>query len=99
MEYVKYIWIHNFKDEPMLIYSELDKERYETRKVEFYKNGKIGCASDRVEHHTFLGLEPMPSIEEINEDEEFFVIPISVEEFEIIWREKAQKIICEFYKE
>ncbi|MBN1035649.1 hypothetical protein DWC20_08835 [Clostridium botulinum] len=99
MEYVKYIWIHNFEDEPILIYSELDNERNETRKVEFYKNGKTGCATDRMKHHTFLGLESMPSIEQINEFEEFFAIPISNEEFEIVWKENAQKIIEKVHQE
>jgi hypothetical protein len=95
MKYLKYIWFHNFKDEPMLVYSELDKDRNETRKVEFYKGGKIGCANDRIEHNTFLGLEPFPSIDEINENEEFFAIEISSEEFEVVWRDKALSIIQE----
>ncbi|WP_278337187.1 hypothetical protein [Clostridium cagae] len=41
----------------------------------------------------------MPSIEQINEFEEFFAIPISNEEFEIVWKENAQKIIEKVHQE
>ena len=38
MTYIKVQWIHNFEDEPILLYSELDSMRNEVRKVEVYKN-------------------------------------------------------------
>ena len=38
--YERLVWIHDFEDEPHFIYSELDKERYETRKLEVVKDGR-----------------------------------------------------------
>src|SRR3984957_10771973 len=37
MSYLKVKWNPSFPDEPMLLYSELDRERWEVRKVEFFK--------------------------------------------------------------
>jgi hypothetical protein len=34
MSYLKVKWNRSFPDEPMLLYSELDRERWEVRKVE-----------------------------------------------------------------
>lgn len=39
MKYIKVIWMHSFDDEPTELYSEIDDERYETRKVEFFYLG------------------------------------------------------------
>jgi hypothetical protein len=36
MSYLKVKWNRSFPDEPMLLYSELDRERWEVRKVEFF---------------------------------------------------------------
>jgi hypothetical protein len=33
MSYLKVKWNRSFPDEPMLLYSELDRERWEVRKV------------------------------------------------------------------
>ena len=39
MRYLLAEWTHQEEDEPYLIYSEMDEERRETRRVEFYRNG------------------------------------------------------------
>lgn len=39
MQYVLLEWNHDEDDEPYLIYSELDEQRYEQRKIEFFRNG------------------------------------------------------------
>ena len=39
MEYVLVEWDHDLDDEPYLVYSELDEDRLETRKIEFFRNG------------------------------------------------------------
>lgn len=86
MKYIKCKWIHNFQDEPILLFSELDEDRYETRKIEIFRNNEIGYA-DAVEHSksTDLGDLPDPPLEEINKSEEFEAVYISKEEFEQIW--------------
>ena len=45
MEYIMVKWLHSHPDEPVLLYSELDKDRWETRKVEVFADGRIGFAS------------------------------------------------------
>ncbi len=86
MEYFKCKWVHNLQDEPILLFSELDEDRYETRKIEIFRNNKIGYA-DVAEHskNTDLGVLPVPPLEEINKSEEFEAVHISKEEFEQIW--------------
>lgn len=46
MTYIKVQWIHDFEDEPILLYSELDSMRNEVRKVEVYKNNELGYACE-----------------------------------------------------
>ncbi|WP_353885443.1 DUF6881 domain-containing protein [Acinetobacter bereziniae] len=36
MQYLKVEWMHDFLDEPIFLYSELDKNRNELRKVEVF---------------------------------------------------------------
>ena len=40
MSYLKVKWNRSFPDEPMPLYSELDRERWEVRKVEFLERTK-----------------------------------------------------------
>lgn len=37
MRYFKIHWLHTFIDEPEYIFSEIDEEGYEVRKVEIFK--------------------------------------------------------------
>jgi len=86
MQYIKCLWEHNFPSEPVLLYSEIDDDRYETRKVEYYADGSFGIASEAVEiGATALGTVPVPPIEKINNDPEFLASDISMEEFEEVW--------------
>ena len=87
MVYVKYIWIHEREKYPILFYSQLDSDRFEVRKIELWKNGKIGLASEDFKvGETDLGEIAMPELDEFNLDPEFCAFEISEEEFEIIWR-------------
>ena len=59
MQYIKCLWKHNFPNEPILLYSEIDGDRYETRKVEYYADNSFGIASQTVEiGSTALGTVP-----------------------------------------
>jgi hypothetical protein len=42
MIYLKVKWNHSFSDEPVLLYSELDRKRWELRKIEVFPNGRMG---------------------------------------------------------
>lgn len=92
MIYILVKWTHNLNDEPVLLFSELDDERWEKRKVEVYADGRMGYASgeERV-GNTGLGKVPVPSLDEIASDPEFDPSEISQMEFERIWV-KARKL-------
>lgn len=88
MKYFKCDWIHNFADEPVTIFSELDNNRMEVRKIEIYKDGRVGYAFEGLEFGgSRLGKVPVPSFEEINADPEFRLIEISQKEFNAVWDE------------
>jgi hypothetical protein len=90
MQYIKVIWKHDFKEEPILLYSELGGNRWEVRKVEVFRDGSYGYAGDGREYRSGLGLMAVPSLDEIARDPEFEPCQISKDEFEAIWR-AAQK--------
>ncbi len=90
MYYLSVQWIHNFPDEPVMLYSELDEGRYEVRKVEIYANGSKGYAS-RAESFggTELSETPLPEMAEIGRDAQFVPAEISAAEFEVVWNERT----------
>ncbi|KAB0685286.1 DUF6881 domain-containing protein [Burkholderia territorii] len=63
---------HTHKDEPIRLVSALDGDRYEVRKLEFFRDGSVGFADETGSSpETELGTVPMPSLIEINADPEF----------------------------
>ena len=90
MTYIKLAWSHESSRFPIEILSELDHERYEVRKIERFRDGRIhivgpeGAASedDLAEH-------PMPSEEVISRQPRLRSLPTSREEFEHIWQSAA----------
>jgi len=44
MTYFKCKWNHTFPDEPIMLHSELDDQRWERRKVETFRDGRMGYA-------------------------------------------------------
>ena len=62
------------------------KNRWELRKLEFYRDGRVGKASkDGSTLDTALGIESLPAIEEINGDRQFPAMPIEHEAFQALW--------------
>ena len=91
MKYIKVSWRHVHAEEPVLLYSELDDLHWETRKVEIFRNGKIGYASRTASSgFTGLGLAPIPPISVIASDPEFEPTEITKEEFEEMWHRATQ---------
>jgi len=43
--YIRVRWLHNHPDDPVELWSELDSERFEIRKVEVWHDGRVGFAS------------------------------------------------------
>lgn len=91
MKYIKVIWMHSFDDEPTELYSEIDDERYETRKVEFLSGNIIFSDESTPLELTTLGELPLPSLQEINKDPQFKAIYIERVEFERVWQNATNK--------
>jgi hypothetical protein len=87
-EYIDVRWIHSNADDAVRLVSELDADRYETRKLEFFLDGRVGYASkDRASDATRLGKVPVPPLAEINAQAEFSGIAIGAVDFEALWDE------------
>lgn len=92
MTYIKVYWKHNFPDEPILLFSELDDKRNEIRKVEVFKDKLIGYAEEKISKNgTFLSECELPELSIINKDLQFEGLEISKEEFESIWKKAINK--------
>lgn len=90
MEYLKVKWIHQWEDEPAIIYSEIDSHRNEKRKIELFRNGQVGYAIGNTERGgTRLSEGPLPTLQSIAADPQFEPSNISKGEFERMWKEKA----------
>lgn len=88
--YVYCRWVHDFPDEPVDLYSELDGDRYELRKVYLFRDGRGEAAGPGLEMgSTFLSSEPYPPLEEIAADPQFEPREIAQDEFEALWRRYA----------
>jgi len=87
MNFIDVKWHHAESAEPVRLVSELDSERNETRKLEFFSDGRVGFASENASSQgTALGLMPVPPLEEINEQSEFEGVAMSASTFEQLWR-------------
>lgn len=89
MRYLLVRWNHSSDSYPVLLYSELDEERNEVRKVEVYRDGRKGYASrEGASGGTRLGQEPLPPLAEIAAESEFEPAEVTPEEFERVWAER-----------
>jgi hypothetical protein len=92
MKYIHYLWIHKFQDYPVILVSEVDDQWFEKRKVEMWRNGKIGWADENSSSKgTILGFHAIGSLEENNSTSEFSGVEITKEEFEIFWNLAVSK--------
>ena len=88
MHHIKVNWIHSNPANPVTLYSEIDQEMWEVRKVEVFADGHRDFADANYRTgSTRLGIEPLPSFDEISSDPEFQLTMISAEEFETEWQQ------------
>jgi hypothetical protein len=93
MKYLRVKWLHESTRYPIIIYSELDDDGREARKVEVFADGRIGFAPpDDEVLQTMLSIESIPSIEEIGRDPQFEPSWISKDEFETIWKSRLKTV-------
>jgi hypothetical protein len=91
MEYLKVEWIHGWDDEPSVIYSEIDDCRRETRKIEVFRDGRIGYATSKIDYGgTLLSETPLPPLHSIASDRQFKPHKITQQSFEQVWKEKVK---------
>ncbi|WP_231950382.1 DUF6881 domain-containing protein [Allokutzneria albata] len=81
------LWKHDFENEPVLIYSEIGDDGYESRKVEVYRDGRHDFADEggSSSGSTVLGEKPVPDLQSIADQGEFSPELIDLEEFERVW--------------
>ncbi|WP_203822933.1 DUF6881 domain-containing protein [Paractinoplanes ferrugineus] len=66
MRYWKVRWLHDLPDEPVELYSEIDEDDYERRKVEIYRDGHADYAGPTVATgSTMLSEVPVGTFEDI----------------------------------
>ena len=86
MNYVDAQWLHSNADYPTRSVSELGPDRFETRKIEFWADGRIGYASkEDASRNTVLGDAPVPTIQEINSRSEFSAKEFDAQSFQQLW--------------
>jgi hypothetical protein len=86
MRYVKVGGFHELDDQPVVLYSEVNDDGYEVRKVEEYADGHRDLANKGGETgSTFLSDVPLPGLAVINAQDEFVGEEITEDEFEEVW--------------
>lgn len=89
MKYIRVKWKHTNPDEPVWLFSELDPEGRELRKMECFKNGFCDYATKTESTgSTALSTGPIPDLSVIARDPEFEPVEIPKEEFEKVWKKR-----------
>lgn len=84
--YICVRWLHSSPDDLVDLWSELDADREEIRKVEIWFVGRVGYATNAEEvGGTRLGELPVPPLNEINLDPQFQAEAITKASFETCW--------------
>ena len=87
MECIDVQWHHANMGTSYRLVSELDDERFEVRKMEFFSDGKVGFAFAAGSlHGTQLGSIPVPSVDEINAAAEFTAKSLAISQFNLLWQ-------------
>ena len=86
MKYIRLYWIHDRRNMPVWLISELDDRNWEVRKVEIWRDGSKGYADRQTSYgSTGLGQVPVPPFDELAQLPGFELEEISQAEFEQEW--------------
>ena len=89
MKYIRVKWNHTNPDEPVWLFSELDLEGKELRKLECFKNGFCDFATkENSSGSTKLSTQFLPTLATLARDPEFTSVEITKEEFEDVWKKR-----------
>jgi hypothetical protein len=84
--YIRVRWLHEAADEPVELWSELNQKRFETRKLEIFRDGSVGYASSvEAVGGTQLGKVAVPPLNQISANPEFEAEEVSKAAFEQRW--------------
>lgn len=85
MEYIKWFLRYIDEETPVLLFYEVDigEERYATRMIEVFQNRKMKKVIE--EGFPFVTEAPVPLVDEINTDSDWFACTITREEFEELY--------------
>ncbi|MGK6309780.1 DUF6881 domain-containing protein [Variovorax sp. DT-64] len=90
-QYIDVFWKHQGLEDPVRLVSELGDGRLELRKLEFFRDGTVDAADgDHETSRTRLGIEAVPSLDDINQDPQFEASAITEEAFEVLWIQHAR---------
>jgi hypothetical protein len=89
MKYIQLKWNHTNPDEPVWIFSELDTNGKEVRKIECFRNGFCDVATETASSGTAaLMTLPLPDLSVLARDPEFTPVEITKEQFEEVWAKR-----------
>ena len=92
MKYIDVQWLHSNRDDPARLVSEIGPDEFESRKIEFWSDGRVGCASEfGSSNGSTLGDKPVPAIEEINSQAEFRAKAIDASVFQALWHHHVER--------
>jgi len=94
MTYLRVKWLHQFSQHPILLFSELDDQRFEIRKVEVFHDGRQEFANENEEYGgTGLGVVPTLELDELAANPVFEPELIAQSEFEMVWAGRLGKYV------
>ena len=89
MKYIRVRWKHTNPDEPVWLFSEVDENGVEQRKLECFRNGFCDFATTNDSTgNAKLSTQPLPAFDKIAKDPEFEPMEITKEEFENVWKKR-----------
>jgi hypothetical protein len=90
MIYYKVKWSHSNRDFPVLIFSEIDENRLQVRKVEMFYDGSYGRADRRKSiGSTQLSDQKIASLNELSKFTDLEIEEIDKGVFESIWADAS----------
>ena len=85
-EYIKWFWKYTDDETPVLLFYEVDleNERYARRMTEVFPDRSVSRVIPE-EGFDFVTEAPVPTVDEINKESEFYAIIISRKEFDNVY--------------